>query len=338
MKKIRTIIFVSLFCVSFLACIFAGVLAFVLGKSDISVYHIIAIVVLSALFCGGISALFSKKITEKIAKPINEIDLSTVENSFVFEELTPFSERIKNQSAKIRKNMERIKREHKIQDKIRQEFTANVSHELKTPLTSISGYAEIMKNGMVKDEDVTRFSEKIYSEAQRLISLVEDIIKLSRLDENAVEEQKERIELCTLCKTIISRLEPNAKKKGVTFEFVGAKTVIIGIPRIIDEMIYNLCDNAIKYNKDNGKVTVSVMQTNSEAVLAVKDTGIGIPKGDIKRVFERFYRVNKSHSREIGGTGLGLSIVKHGAAVHNAELNIESEEDKGTTISIRFAL
>ena len=273
-----------------------------------------------------------------MVKPLNELNFKEENNIQTYKELEPFIKNLNNESEQIRKQIQRIKREHKIQDKVRQEFTANVSHELKTPLTSISGYAEIIKNGMVKQEDIIRFSEKIYSEAQRLISLVGDIIKLSRLDENAVEEQKERIELLSLCQAIISRLDSAAAKRGVTFELIGAKTVILGIPRIIDEMIYNLCDNAIKYNRENGKVKVSVMQTTTEAVLSVEDTGIGIPKNDVKRVFERFYRVNKSHSREIGGTGLGLSIVKHGAAVHNAELNVESVENQGTTFSIRFKL
>ena len=163
-------------------------------------------------------------------------------------------------------------------------------------------------------------------------------VRMVKLYKYLTEEQKERIELLSLCQAIISRLDSAAAKRGVTFELIGAKTVILGIPRIIDEMIYNLCDNAIKYNRENGKVKVSVMQTTTEAVLSVEDTGIGIPKNDVKRVFERFYRVNKSHSREIGGTGLGLSIVKHGAAVHNAELNVESVENQGTTFSIRFKL
>lgn len=252
-------------------------------------------------------------------------------------EIKPLWEDLNSQTEKIDKEMKKIKRENKRQDKIRREFTANVSHELKTPLTSISGYAEIMKNGMVKPEDVTRFSTKIYDEAQRMITLVGDIIKLSRLDENAVEVKKERIELYSLCETIISRLESTALKNNVTFELLGQPAEINGITRIIDEMIYNLCDNAIKYNKPGGKVTVAVKQTATDIILSVTDTGIGIEKEDQKRVFERFYRVNKSRSREIGGTGLGLSIVKHGAMIHNAKLKVDSQVEKGTTISIKFS-
>jgi len=252
-------------------------------------------------------------------------------------EFKPLWEDLNSQTEKIDKEMKKIKRENKRQDKIRREFTANVSHELKTPLTSISGYAEIMKNGMVKPEDVTRFSTKIYDEAQRMITLVGDIIKLSRLDENAVEEKKERIELYSLCETIISRLESTAMKNDVTFELLGQHAEINGIARIIDEMIYNLCDNAIKYNKQGGKVTVAIKQTATDIILSVADTGIGIEKEDQKRVFERFYRVNKSRSQEIGGTGLGLSIVKHGAVIHNAKLKVDSQVDKGTTISIIFS-
>lgn len=342
MKKLSTRLFLMIFTAIIISCGLVSALIFVCLKIDFSISEIIFCIVLLLALLGFLSFTISKQFTKNTVKPLNELDLSEYNGGKApieaYKELEPFIKNLNLQSEKIKKQMERIKREHKIQDKVRKEFTANVSHELKTPLTSISGYAEIMKNGMVKQEDIVRFSEKIYSEAQRLIVLVGDIIKLSRLDENAVEEQKERIELMALCQTIISRLESAAAKRGVTFELVGAKTVILGIPRIIDEMIYNLCDNAIKYNRENGKVTVSVMQTPTEAVLSVSDTGIGIPQNDIKRVFERFYRVNKSHSKEIGGTGLGLSIVKHGAAVHNAQLNVESVENEGTTFSIRFSL
>ncbi len=331
-KIIFPIVFISLIAleiIAFLLMITLGNCSFTLLRA--AIYFILSLIV-SAVF----AYFIAKAVTNKITEPINEIDLSKSENLSVYEELQPFYKNIKKRGEKLRKQMERAKREHKLQDKVRREFTANVSHELKTPLTSISGYAEILKNGMVRQEDVTRFSEKIYSEAQRLISLVGDIIRLSRLDENAVEEKKERIELYSLCETIIGRLESAAAKREVSFELIGAKAEIIGIPRIIDEMIYNLCDNAIKYNRENGKVTVSVMQTKTEVVLSVADTGIGIPKEDRERVFERFYRVNKSHSKEIGGTGLGLSIVKHGAAVHEADLQVDSELDKGTTVTIIF--
>ena len=336
MKKLSKTVFPTVFvsCIAFFIVIF--ILIFTLSECKFSVSIAVILSILAIVLSAVFALVITKTTVGKITGKINEIDLSDKGSLYVYEELSPFYSNIKKRSDKLRRQMKKAKREHEIQDKIRREFTANVSHELKTPLTSISGYAEILKNGMVKPEDVTRFSEKIYSEAQRLISLVGDIIKLSRLDENAVEEKKERIELYSICETIIGRLESAAAKRGIEFELIGAKTEIVGIPRIIDEIIYNLCDNAVKYNRENGKVTVSVMSTNTGVVLSVSDTGIGIPKEDKERVFERFYRVNKSHSKEIGGTGLGLSIVKHGAAVHNAAISIESELDKGTTVTISF--
>lgn len=336
MKKISKVIFPIVFLAFTAFEIVTFILVLVFANGSITVMSAVLFWFLAVIISAFFSVVISKIITKKITKPINEIEFSKSDEFEVYEELAPFYDNIKNRSDKLRRQMSRAKREHEIQDKVRREFTANVSHELKTPLTSISGYAEILKNGMVRAEDVTRFSEKIYSEAQRLINLVGDIIKLSRLDENAVEEQKERIELYSVCETIIGRLESSAAKRGIEFELIGAKTEITGIPRIVDEMIYNLCDNAVKYNRENGKITVSVMQTKTEVILSVSDTGIGIPKEDTERVFERFYRVNKSHSKEIGGTGLGLSIVKHGAAVHDAKLSIDSELQKGTKITIIF--
>ena len=336
MKKMSKIIFPIIF----VACLVVSAVAILLVSTfetlDFTLSKIIFLSLIALILSFAFSILISKSVAKKIAEPLNEIDLSTDEEFRVYEELTPFYNKIKERSEKLRNQMQRVKREHKIQDRVRREFTANVSHELKTPLTSISGYAEILKNGMVKQEDVARFSEKIYNEAGRLINLVGDIIKLSRLDENAVEEKKERIELYSLCENIILRLEPAAAKRNIEIELLGAKADIFGIPRIIDEMINNLCDNAIKYNRENGKVTILIKQTQTEVVLSVSDTGIGIPKDECERVFERFYRVNKSHSKEIGGTGLGLSIVKHGAAIHDATLTVESQLDKGTTISIKF--
>lgn len=336
MKKLSRSIFSIIFTALTVIDVIAFLLSMALGNSSFTLVKAVAYFVISLIVIAVLSIIIARAVAKVVTKPINEIDLSEHENLVVYEELKPFYKNIKMRSEKLQKQMERAKREHKMQDKIRREFTANVSHELKTPLTSISGYAEILKNGMVRQEDVARFSEKIYSEAQRLISLVGDIIRLSRLDENAVSEKKERIELYSLCEIIINRLESAAAKRSITFELIGAKAEILGIPRIIDEMIYNLCDNAIKYNSENGKVTVAVKQTTTEVILSVSDTGIGIPKDETERVFERFYRVNKSHSKEIGGTGLGLSIVKHGAAVHDAQLSVESEIDKGTTFSITF--
>ena len=221
-------------------------------------------------------------------------------------------------------------------EELRREFSANVSHELKTPLTSISGYAEIMKNGLVKPEDMARFAENIYTEAQRLITLVGDIIKLSQLDENAVEVEKSAVDLYEVSSDVVKRLQANAAMQKVTLSLQGEPAVIFGARQILDEMIFNLCDNAVKYNKPNGKVTVTVKNEGMHKVVSVADTGIGVPEADKDRIFERFYRVDKSHSKQIGGTGLGLSIVKHGAIYHDARVELESKVGVGTTVKVVF--
>ena len=221
-------------------------------------------------------------------------------------------------------------------EQMRREFTANVSHELKTPLTSISGMAEIMKDGLVRPEDVAGFAADIYKESQRLIRLVEDIIHLSRLDEGGDNLQKGEVALLELSRTVEQRLHPMAEQRKVTVEVTGEEQRILGISSVVEEMIYNLLDNAIKYNHPGGKATVNVSGEKDWAVVRVQDTGIGIPEEDRNRVFERFYRVDKSHSKEIGGTGLGLSIVKHAAALHNAQVELDSTPGRGTTVRLRF--
>lgn len=226
--------------------------------------------------------------------------------------------------------------EREERDNLRREFTANVSHELKTPLTSISGFAEIIQNGIVKPEDIPRFAGNIYVESQRLISLVDDILNLSRLDEADVQLEREDFDLAALARDVAGRLKDSAKKNGVVITVIGDKTMINGVKSIVDEMLYNLLDNAVKYNKKNGRVTVTIENGQNGPTLAVTDTGIGIPQSDVDRVFERFYRVDKSHSKQVGGTGLGLSIVKHGAAFHNAKVSLESTEGKGTTVRLAF--
>ena len=226
---------------------------------------------------------------------------------------------------------ESVKREQ-----LRREFTSNVSHELKTPLTSISGFAEIMKNGGTPNAVVTDFSTSIYDEAQRLISLVNDIIKISELDEKDVQAESEDVDLYQLSADIINRLKPVADKRNISLNLIGESTIVSGAEKILDEMIYNLCDNAIKYNVDNGTVDIILSESNHHIKLTVRDTGIGIPQSEQNRVFERFYRVDKSHSKEIGGTGLGLSIVKHAAIYHNAEIKLKSELGKGTSITVIF--
>ncbi len=221
-------------------------------------------------------------------------------------------------------------------ERLRREFTANVSHELKTPLHSISGYAELLKNGMVRPDDVPQFSARIYSEAQRMIYLVDDIIKLSHLDEGASDMTRERVDLYTLAENTVNILETEANTAGITMSVKGEHAEITGVIQLLSGIIYNLCDNAIKYNRRNGSVTVEIRNEENKAVLSVSDTGIGIPEDQHDRIFERFYRVDKMRSKEVGGTGLGLSIVKHSAQLHNAEIKLSSIMDEGTTVTVIF--
>lgn len=221
-------------------------------------------------------------------------------------------------------------------EQMRREFTSNVSHELKTPLHSISGYAELLNNGMVRQEDITRFAGKIYTESQRMIKLVEDIIGLSRLDEGAEEMKREDVDLYALSQETVQSLAKHAEEAHVTLSLSGTSTVINAVPQLIRGIIYNLCDNAIKYNRDGGSVDIEVGSDDSEALLKVSDTGIGIAPEHQNRIFERFYRVDKSHSKAVGGTGLGLSIVKHAALIHDAAIELESVVGEGTSITVRF--
>ena len=219
-------------------------------------------------------------------------------------------------------------------EQMRREFTANVSHELKTPLQTISGCAELMQNGMIKAEDTQKFAERIYSESQRMITLVEDIIGLSRLDDGRVERAKEPVNLLELAKNNADILKESAAKKQVEISLEGTETVVKSNPRLISEIIYNLCDNAVKYNRTGGKVKISVKDEGSFGRITVSDNGIGIPPDAKERVFERFFCVDKSHSKEVGGTGLGLSIVKHAVKLLGGEISLESELDRGTTVSV----
>ena len=221
-------------------------------------------------------------------------------------------------------------------EQIRREFTANVSHELKTPLHTISGCAELLSNGMVKPEDITDFSKQIYAEAQRMIRLVEDIIKLSHLDEGADDMKREKTDLFALADHVVTALMPEAEKAGVRIGLCGESAVLCGIPQLLESIVYNLCDNAIKYNRKDGSVSVTVKNEGEFVILSVVDTGIGIPEEHKERIFERFYRVDKSHSKEIGGTGLGLSIVKHAARLHNAEIGLQSAVNGGTVVTVKF--
>ena len=288
----------------------------------ISILPIMALIAIVAL---AFAYLLSRQQVAKLIRPINELELDDPLENDVYEELTP-----------LLKSIDKQNKEKEAIANMRKEFSANVSHELKTPLTSISGYAEIMKSGIVKPEDMPRFSEKIYNEARRLITLVEDIIKLSHLDEGKVELEREDVDLYELTREIISRLAPQASAKKVHMELTGESVIYNGVRQILDEMIYNICENAIKYNKEGGELRVWVGNTLNGKKVIVTDTGIGIPEDQKERIFERFYRVDKSHSKEIGGTGLGLSIVKHGAILHNAKIHVDSELGKGTRMELTF--
>ena len=226
--------------------------------------------------------------------------------------------------------------EREQRERLRREFSANVSHELKTPLTSISGFAELMKEGLVPPEKIPEFSGDIYKESLRLIGLVNDIIQLSRLDENSTQFQRAPVDPYDLCAQSIERLSTVAARQSVTLALTGEHAEIMGVEQLLKEMIYNLLDNAIKYNVPGGSVTASVRKSAGRTILSVADTGIGIPYAHQPRVFERFYRVDKSHSKEVGGTGLGLSIVRHAAQYHGARLELKSQPGKGTTITVTF--
>lgn len=223
-------------------------------------------------------------------------------------------------------------------EQLRREFSANVSHELKTPLHSISGCAELMLSGIVKEEDKPRFLKQIYDEAQHMVSLIENIIKISRLDEEADALPVDKVDLYEIAQTVIEQLGNKAASRGIVMDLSGTHVTIKGVKTLLYEMIYNLCDNAIKYNVDDGAISVSVKKTKDAAVVKVKDTGVGISEDQQERIFERFYRVDKSHSRASGGTGLGLSIVKHAAIWHNATIKVKSKLGKGTTFIVRFPL
>lgn len=272
-----------------------------------------------------LAVVLARGQTKKLMDPVIHLDLEHPLENVIYEEMTPFLEAMDVQN-----------KEKEAVSNMRKEFSANVSHELKTPLTSISGYAEIMMNGLVRPEDIQGFSERIYKEARRLITLVEDIIKLSKLDDESVELEKEDVDLYNLTREIVSRLSPQSNQKKIHVSVSGEPIIFNGIKQILDEMIYNITENAIKYNNDGGYVDVWVGNTLNGPKVSVEDNGIGIPKEHQERIFERFYRVDKSHSRETGGTGLGLSIVKHGAVLHHAKILLDSEPGRGTKMEILF--
>lgn len=275
----------------------------------------------------GICMAMAHYLTRRLVEPISRLaeNMEGQGDTGGYEELEPFFDRIRQQHDDIMKSA-----------RMRQEFTANVSHELKTPLTSISGYAELIENGMASESDVTRFAHGIRSNANRLLTLINDIIRLSELDGEQEEGVMERLNLYSLAETCVEMLSMNAEKHGITLKLKGMECFITGNRQMIEELLYNLCDNAIRYNNEGGSVIVEVYPRHQGTVLKVADTGIGIPKEHQERIFERFYRVDKSRSKSTGGTGLGLAIVKHIIAKHNAEIELQSEAGKGTLITVYF--
>ena len=275
-----------------------------------------------------LSGVLAFRVSRQIVQPINDLDLDHP-NADTYPELAPLVSKIQEQKLTI---MEEVS----LREQMRREFSANVSHELKTPLTSICGFAELLSQGAVSGDRVQEFANDIYKESQRLMSLIDDIIKLSRLDEDAIEPDWEDVDLYELSQEVLDSLKPVASGMDVSLILTGTHAHVRGISQLLNEMVYNLCDNAIKYNRPSGSVTVNIASSENDIRLSVTDTGIGIPTKHQKRVFERFYRVDKSHSKEVGGTGLGLSIVKHGAQYHNATVELESEAGTGTKITLVF--
>ena len=296
-----------------------------IGKffSDYTIYIFLCIIVVI------VAAVFvSMGITKSIVKPITQLgqSLDNIDKFKSDEELKPLVNALLQQ-----------KKKQKMLDKQKKQFTANVSHELKTPLTSIAGYAELIETGMAKPEDIKPFAGVIRKQALRLVSLSEDIIQLSQLEESDDEDMSfESVNLYEIAQRCVEALNINAINKCVTLNLTGEECYIRGKAQLVEELVYNLCDNAIRYNKENGNVTVTVTPLEKGASVSVKDTGIGIPKKYQERIFERFFRVDKSRSKATGGTGLGLAIVKHITQLHDAKLEISSEEGKGTEIIVTF--
>lgn len=283
----------------------------------------VMLIILITVIC--VTFPVSKRLTARIIEPINKTDVNDIGSAEIYDELKPLFARIADRN-----------KEKEQAEKIRREFTANVSHELKTPLTTISGYAQMITNGMARPEDIAGFSNKIKKESERLLTLIDDIINLSSLDEHCTVESPERVDLSVIAEEAILVLEKPAKERGIQIFYSGTPTYIRGSSTLISELVYNLIDNAVKYNKEGGKITVFVGETANGVELSVKDTGIGIPPQDTERIFERFYRVDKSHSKKVGGTGLGLSIVKHVCACHDAKIAVHSTVGKGTTMYVTF--
>ncbi len=293
-----------------------------------------AVPLLGALIIAAIalSLILAVRLSRRITEPINAIDLDEPHRSEVYEELTPLLDKIADQNAQIKAQIDELLE----QQTVRKEFTANVTHELKTPLTSILGFAEIMKNGIVKPEDMGHFSQKIYDEAQRLLSLIADILRLSKLESDSGMPDKEDIDLKIAAENVAERLESFAAAHNVTLTVSGERVAVRVIPQIIDEVIFNLADNAIKYNSAGGNADIRTGYEGNRPFISVSDTGNGIDEQDMPRIFERFYRADKAHTTAVPGTGLGLSIVKHGLNLMGAEIIINSTPGVGTVMKVLF--
>lgn len=295
----------------------------------------ICVVFLIAL---ALSAVLAYRVSKKITEPLEQIDLNHPLDTRTYEELTPLLRKIESQNQEIaaqKKELADKRTDMEFAEESRREFTANVSHELKTPLQTIMGSAELLENGLVKPEDINFFALGIRKESNRLLALIEDIIHLSQLDES-LKMQFSEVDVYALCENEIERLEPIAKKNNIQLALLGEHTVLSAVPQLMKEIVHNLIDNAVKYNKPEGKVTVRVSSSGKQSILSVSDTGIGVSPEHQAHIFERFYRVDKSHSKATGGTGLGLSIVKHAVSYMEGEIRMESEPDVGTTITVLF--
>ena len=290
---------------------------------------------LVALLALALSFFLASRLTKKIVAPINAIDPDNPMQYYErdeYREVEPLLRRIAAQQSQLRRDRAEIERA----SLIRQEFTANVSHELKTPLHAISGYAELLESGLAKPEDVKPFAGKIRSESCRMTKLVEDIIDLTRLDAGGADYVFEPCDLLRIAENAVDSLQSEAAGQSITLSLRGESAPMSGVPRLLHSIVYNLCDNAIKYNRPGGRVDVNVAPEGEKVVLRVSDTGVGIPKDSIDRIFERFYRVDKSRSKAVGGTGLGLSIVKHAALIEKADVRVESEPGDGSVFTVTF--
>ncbi len=288
-----------------------------------SIPYLIMIALSLTLLCTLVARILTKSLMKPIEKMAKDIDrMHEVET---YNELEPFIETINRQHEDILKSA-----------KLRQEFTANVSHELKTPLTVISGYSELIENGMTNEADTIRFSREIHRNATRLLTLINDILRLSELDSGEQSFSFEEVDLYEVADNCISMLQMNAEKHNIILRLHGQHTNVKGNKQMLEELLYNLCDNAIRYNEPSGKVDVYVKEDEEHIILMVSDTGIGISRDNQERIFERFYRVDKSRSKKTGGTGLGLAIVKHIVDQMHAELQLDSELGQGTTITVFF--